>query len=226
MSIEIPVIDIEFYRKKIQCEIISYFNNEKQFSFLDKNHIKLLYELYDKFFLNNECEKLIKEKKYKLEFKVGYGKKRIGYCKRLDRQTYLISISNMLTKLNFNNKLNINGIDVDNRLDALLILFEHELIHLYMFLKGWYDIKDKYYLPHGKLFKTLVRRLFGHTKVRHQLDENKQIKNKNDFNLKQKVCFDYKKAKKSGIIIKLNPKRAKILLDNNIIMLVPYSLLT
>ena len=67
-----------------------------------------------------------------------------------------------------------SGINCNNRVQCLLITFEHELCHLihYIFVDRDLAVKNRKYIEdHGELFKCLAKTLFYHNKQYHVLVE-------------------------------------------------------
>ena len=150
-----------------------------------------------------------------------------GKCRRTGVCTYNITISSdRLNKLLPGNisDVHVNGITPKDRVDALLLIFEHELIHAVLSI-----FKDDL-SGHDKLFKTIAKNLFGHVKSTHGIIDKKLDSPtqsiKNNFRVGDNVYFINKKNEKIlGRIIKINPKRAKV---NTItgVFAVPYNMLS
>ena len=97
------------------------------------------------------------------------------------------------------------GIRTGNSLEALLLVFEHELCHAIEF------ILFRKSSCKGKRFQTLAGNLFGHTESYHRLPTQKQIA-KQQFGLKpgDAVSFFYKERRMAGILYGIR-KRATVL---------------
>jgi hypothetical protein len=63
----------------------------------------------------------------------------------------------------------VGGLSAQNRLEALQLVLEHELIHVIEFIH-FHNSSCK-----GKRFKTMAYNLFGHTESYHRLPTNQQI---------------------------------------------------
>ena len=83
------------------------------------------------------------------------------------------------------------------------------------------------YSPHGRLFMCMTNRYFGHTDIKHYLNVEDVTNNlsKEDVRLSMKVKFKHKKTYIRGKVTKMNPKRARITLDNGGKFTVPYEVL-
>jgi hypothetical protein len=131
--------------------------------------------------------------------------------------------------------LQANGIPVHDRLDALLVVFEHELVHLMISISGFPDTSS-----HGPLFKALALNLFGQTTATHGLIVTPQAEiprsgsstptrppgsvSPSELQVGQTIRYKGKNGIVTGIIMKLNPKRARIR-SNEGDFDVPYSIL-
>jgi hypothetical protein len=100
------------------------------------------------------------------------------------------------------------GIDTDNSLEALLLIFEHELLHAVEFIiYGRSDCSKP-------RFKDTAKKLFGHTQSHHRLPTNKQIaKEKFGLTVGKKVSFMYEDRKVTGFISNIN-KRATVMVPD------------
>jgi len=123
--------------------------------------------------------------------------------------------------------LESGGIKIENRLHALMLIFEHELIHLIikMFL---YEEAD----CHGSIYRSLNSKFFGHTLYSHSLIPilKDQVISTNvvskDFTLDSQIIFLNKTGEQvHGKIIKLNPKNAIVLSMDNCKYSVPYGII-
>ena len=67
--------------------------------------------------------------------------------------------------------LTVNGLNVTNRVDAMMRVMEHELVHLALLTSGSKEHTNE---GHGPFFKAIVFALFGHITTTHDLkiDEN------------------------------------------------------
>lgn len=101
------------------------------------------------------------------------------------------------------------GIKTNSSLEALLLVFEHELCHAIEF------INYKKSSCKAQRFKTLAANLFGHTDSCHRLPTNRQIATqKLGLRIGDTVSFDSKGKRLTGIIYNIN-KRATVMVRNN-----------
>lgn len=219
--------EISQLRKKIKEELAIYGLTTNLNGWDDKN-LREMYNLYDKYFFNNEISQTIKETGSSIKFQTTSGKKAKigGWCRteKLTPQkktcTFTISFPkhmyiSLFTDPNIKSLKN-NGVICYDRLDCLQLTFEHELVHLIMQLYGQYkEIKGPgkmIYTSHGKLFQCFTKSYFGHTDFRHSLglgEASEQLSPKDAF-MGMKVSFKFKNDLITGKIIKLNKKSAKI----------------
>lgn len=204
------LLDINILKNNIMKELNITPNFETIPNILNK-----LFHLYDQEFFNNRITKIIEEKNIKLDF--CYNEKMTktgGRCSK-HKDEYKISISQQIILNTFKNgeKCHIsNGLECSNRLECLMNIFEHELIHFIIQITHGHIKADPIYKSHGKLFKQLVYTYFGHTETKHSLLHNlEKVGKKEDFKLDDIVTYKNKNGEMcTGKIIKLNPKRAII----------------
>lgn len=105
------------------------------------------------------------------------------------------------------NKL-VGGILTGNNLEALQLIFEHELCHVIEFI---------YYHKSNcsqERFKSLARNIFGHITSTHKLPTSKQIAAQNlGLNIGDTVFFDFEGKRLTGILYRIN-KRATVMVKN------------
>jgi len=103
----------------------------------------------------------------------------------------------------------VGGIEAGNSLEALQLVFEHELCHVIEF------INYKKSNCKGKRFKKLAENLFGHTESCHRLPTQRQIaRQKLGLNIGDMVSFEFKGKRMTGILYNIN-KRATIMVKNS-----------
>jgi predicted SprT family Zn-dependent metalloprotease len=100
------------------------------------------------------------------------------------------------------------GIKTNNSLDALQLVFEHELCHVIEFISFHNSNCNK------ERFKSIARNLFGHVQSYHELPTYKQIARQNyGFNIGDTVTFEFKDRKLEGVLYRIN-KRATIMVKD------------
>ncbi len=102
------------------------------------------------------------------------------------------------------------GIDTNNSLEALQLVFEHELCHVIEFI---YFKKSN---CKASRFKTIAGNLFGHTDSYHKLPTYKQIANeKLGIKIGDTVSFILSGSSHMGIIYNINKRATIMVRDNN-----------
>ena len=111
----------------------------------------------------------------------------------------------LLTKSNI-----VCGLKANSSLEALLLVFEHELCHVIEFL-----LFNKSSCK-GARFKVIAGNIFGHIDSYHKLPTNKQIANKvYGFKIGDSVVFEYKERKLTGFIYNINKRAVLLVPDKN-----------
>lgn len=101
------------------------------------------------------------------------------------------------------------GIKTSSSLEALQLVFEHELCHVIEF------IHFKKSSCRGERFKVMANNLFGHTESYHKLPTHRQIANqKLGINIGDTVSFTFEGKRLTGILYNIN-KRATVMVRNN-----------
>jgi len=178
--------------------------------------LQLLFELYDETFFQNWFQNHFNGKmKFSLSRKMtnSAGKtlcpKNISKIKPGDLVLEIrIGVDFFLYYGQLAKSNTVCGLKTTNSLEALLLVFEHELCHVLEFLLfGKSSCK-------GVRFKTMAGNMFGHTDSYHKLPTNKQIANK-VFGLKigDAVSFRHKERRLTGLLYNVN-KRAVVLVPD------------
>jgi hypothetical protein len=104
-----------------------------------------------------------------------------------------------------------NGLQFSNRLQCLQSVFEHESVHLAIFL--FCPLEGVGMGGHTQMFKRIALRLFGQTAYKHGLkagDAQENIERKATFRVGQRVSMLYKGATVIVQIIRINGKTASV----------------
>jgi hypothetical protein len=205
-------------RKAVVQELLKESANIKsgEINCISVSDLQILYKHYDRIFFNNWFGKNFKgqvlyELSKRMTKSAGITKcpKNISQLKPEQvRITITISVD-FLFKFDYldGSKL-VCGIETHNNLEALQIVFEHELVHVLEFL-----------LSHtsncrGQRFKDTARNLFGHTQSHHQIPTNREIASKKlGINIGDKVQFLFKDKRLYGVVANIN-KRATVMVAN------------
>ena len=203
----------------------SLFPNNKYPYFNDNKVLDDMFKYYDYYYFGNMIQYALNKTEGQIKFEFSDKMTSTGgTCSRTGICIYKIKISRKkLDEINTTNvnDMAVNGIIPRDKVDALQLIFEHELIHAVL------SIFVNEISGHGQLFKDIARNLFGHTKTTHTIGtKNKQtaIFNKSNLKVGQQIAFMMKKEKIYGNILKLNPKRAKISTAKGVYS-VPYDML-
>nr|QBK91626.1 MAG: SprT-like family protein [Pithovirus LCPAC302] len=182
------------------------------FNTFNPSDIEILFKLYNKLCFNGCFDNI------DIIFQISRSKNKIGeYICYKNKHTIKIS-SKICDLFDQEETLHCNGVLVHDRLGVLMSVLEHEIIHLYC------NVILKRKTTHGKIFRDTAFNFFSHTDFRHNLFSGTQL-DKKDCYIGMKVSFKLKSTDVIGVITKLNPKRAKIHIENTIYA-VPYCLLT
>lgn len=228
-----PEDQIDLRRKFIYNKCKDTWYNENN-NYLSPNQIKSMVQMYDAVFFGGLIESSLKRTHTYYKFDLSSAKTYAGAYKNKGN-AQIISISWPMFKKLFpsgSETYTSNGIVCRDRLEALQITLEHELIHMLVRLSQHLPEKiqkyDKVYSSHGQLFKDLVHAYFGHTGVTHGFHvPNENRKTKVHFKVSDRVQFhDAKGNVSQGKVVKLNPKKARVELDTKQTWNVPYSLLS
>lgn len=212
--------DINNTRTKISQLLIQSSDNIKSvnFSSISNNDLRLLFDLYDLLFFDNW-------------FKDNYkGQILFSLSKRMSRSAGLTICPRNISKIKQENviieiRIGINlifnyhstermkmvsGITSSSSLEALQLVFEHEICHLVEFLLY------KKSSCKNKRFKNIAHNLFGHTDSYHKLPTNTEIAVEQlGFKLGDEVSFNYKGKEKRGILYNIRKRAIIFVMDKN-----------
>jgi len=196
---------------------------------LNKKNIKESFKIFDKIYFENSISDNLKKINAKIYFKVNnrlYSTAgRCEYYHLNDKWEFGIVISSkIINNLFISNEksLKINGKKCYSKIDCYISLFQHELIHLIIYI---YCIsKGKKLGGHTSTFKKLAFNIFGHKEYKHNLlsgdaDELEKDELKFKSILKKGFLVKTKKIKNihyKGIIYNLTPKYVYIQLSNGL----------
>ena len=152
---------------------------------LTPTHLHSIFSLYDEIFFQGQITTRLKELNAKIRFYTSSRSSGMGGTCGVERAsgasptrtcTYYIDIAPNIISTIFRiypkGLLLAAGVGCEDRLECLLLIFEHELIHLLMELWAFADPSREpknIYAPHGKLFQCMARTYFGHTRFDHDL---------------------------------------------------------
>lgn len=173
----------------------------------------LLFYLYDEVFLNYYFKE-----KFKGQFKFSFSKQltsSAGITKcpknlsklKPEQYTFEIKISSnfLLDFYKADRDKKVSGYIVNNPLEAMMIVFEHELCHCIEYIESFKSSCKK------QAFKQMANNIFGHTEVVHALPTKREI-NILEYGFKpgDKVYFEFENKLICGIVSRIN-KRATVM---------------
>lgn len=180
--------------------------------------LKLLYQLYDEVFFENWFKD-----KYRGELK-------FSLSRRMTKSAGLTLCPKNINKIkpeelvieirigvdfffhydSVKESKSVGGIKTSNSLEALQLVFEHELCHVIEF------IHFKKSSCSGERFKALAGNLFGHTESYHKLPTYRQIANqKLGLNLGDTISFAFEGKTLTGILYNINKRATVMVQDKN-----------
>lgn len=205
-------------RKKVYSQLIILSENIKNgiITKISVQDLHLLFKLYDEIFLQSYFNDNL------------YGKIEFSLSKRMTssagKTIYPRNIKSLhLNDVNFEIRMAVNfflkfyetkgdkvvnGIIAKDALEALQLVFEHEICHLLELTLY------KQSSCSGKRFKGIANNIFGHTKSYHELPTGRQLANNYGVTVGKKVRFKHNNSTINGIITNIN-KRATIMVLND-----------
>lgn len=206
-------------RDLIKKNLYEQSKNIKSVDFIkiSDNDLFILYKLYDEIFL----ESWFKENfKGKIVFKMSRQLSKAAGNTKTKKNIYMLKPEDVEfeIKISINHLANmdkadrskfVGGIEVTNKLDSLMLVFEHELCHVIEFL-----IYKKSNCSKGN-FRNLICNLFGQIESTHKLVSNSEA-NYHEYGIRvgDRVTFEYGGQILHGIINKMN-KRAIVMSPSN-----------
>ena len=197
--------------KKIYLEIISESENidKGNFSAIAPADLYYMFKLYDLYFFGGFFGRNYKDKVFfrfsrrmtRSAGKVEFGKDEI-FTMVLSADLFFQSFGEV------KREIKVNGVVCRNRLEALMRVFEHEVIHIVeRIIFKTSDCKGEY-------FKILAYNIFGHTDTGHDLVVQAERAEKK-FSLKvgDEVSFEYNGEVCYGVISRIT-KRATVMVRN------------
>ncbi|WP_375561035.1 SprT-like domain-containing protein [Bernardetia sp. OM2101] len=187
------------------------------FGLVSNNDVKLIFELYDTYFFDNYFKenKVIDRMAFDFSKKMTSAGGKLMYYKvtkhnpiqfRMRISAYLIF--NSFKEQTNNKTINLAGFQTKNRLEALLHVIEHEIIHLIEFI-AFNDSSCK----KGN-FKKLANSIFGHTAFTHQLLTGKMEALKEyDLRVGDWVKFTFDGKSHTGVIHRITKRATVMALD-------------
>jgi len=202
-------------RERIKTKLYEESQNIKTVDFtkISDNDLYILYNLYDEIFLESWFKENFKGKiKFKMSRQLSKAagstktKKNIAAIKPIDIEFEIkISLNHLTNFDKIDRNKYVGGIEVKNKLDSLLLVFEHELCHVIEFLI--YKKSD----CNKENFRNLILNLFGQKETTHKLVSTREANyHEYGFMPGDKVIFENEGKEIIGFITKIN-KRATVM---------------
>lgn len=178
--------------------------------------VRVLFDLLDGVFFEGLCRRTIAERGALLGFRLARRMTTAGgrcaHWRKDGIEHYEIAISTHVMFENFNGDVArdvvVNGLPCRNRLDCLIRIMEHEMVHLIEFLLwGESDCSE------GRFFG-IVSRHFGHTETKHQMVTRRE-RAARVLNLRpgSRVQFEFDGQTLDGIVNRITT-RATVLVES------------
>ena len=184
---------------------------------LANSDLKLLFQLYDSIFLENYFQNSFQGKiTFALSARMTRNAGKLTYSKNIKIQPAQKEIYELKIGIDFffkyyqlNREKVVNGIKTADALQALQLVFEHEICHLI----EMHCFKES--SCRQERFKDIAKNIFGHTGSYHQLPTNREIAAaKYGFCIGDHICFTCDEIKYTGIIHSIN-KRATVMVPED-----------
>ncbi len=180
------------------------------FTAISTDDLQRLFELYDEHFFRRY---LTGEAGVKVSFRLSKRMTRSAGKTSYNQRdnSFVITLSTELlfqTFLDVDREIRVNGLACQDRLEAAMVVWEHETIHLL----EW--------LLHGTSscsqlrFRLMARRIFGHTDVTHQLvTRRERAQVRYGLQVGDRVKFDFDGTIRYGFIHRIT-KRATVMVND------------
>lgn len=212
--------EIEKKRESIRNELFSLSKNitSGKITRISNMDLSILFQLYDKYFFNHYFRNNFKDKIiFVLSKKLTTNAGSLSYHKNNksfspDKITYTLKIGvNFIFKYyTLNRNKPVSGIISKDALEALQLVFEHEICHLIEYhLLNYSSCKKVFFL-------TISNNIFGHKETFHALPSEKEIAYKK-YNLKigDEVYFKNNNITLKGIINRITKRATVMVPDKN-----------
>lgn len=180
--------------------------------------LKLLFQLYDEIFFENWFKD---EYKGKLKFSLSKRMTKSAGLTLCPKNIDIIKPEELVIEIRIGADFffhydsveggkTVGGVKTTNSLEALQLVFEHELCHVIEFLHFKESNCSR------ERFKALANNLFGHTESCHKLPTYRQIASqKLGLNIGDNVSFTFEGKKLEGILYNINKRATVMVRDKN-----------
>jgi hypothetical protein len=136
--------------------------------------LRILFDIYDDVFFDNEITTKLENLGQTIFFEATHRTSGVAGIITVGEDNYTIDISITILDMLFSEGKRGSplalGIGCDTRLECLMLLMEHQLVHLMMMVWDLYGREpEELYGEHGSLFKCASNKFFGHTNPHHDL---------------------------------------------------------
>jgi hypothetical protein len=209
-------INQRFEKVRQQVFIQSKQIKTDNFQVVSNDDVKLIFNLFDTYFFDNYFKEnnIIEKMAFDFSKKMTSAGGKLMYYKVTNQNPiqFRMRISAYLIFNSFKNNeakpVNLAGFETKNRLEALMHVIEHEIIHLIEFL-AFNDSSCK-----KDNFKKLANSIFGHTAFTHSLLTGKMEALKEyDLRIGDWVDFSFDGKKYKGFIQKITKRATVMALD-------------
>jgi len=185
---------------------------------ISNSDLKLLFELYDRCFFKNVFRDSFKGKfKFSLSRRMTKSAGKTICPKNIDEINPEELVIEIRIGVDFffqygvvDGSKTVCGIKTQNSLEALQLIFEHEMCHVLEYLCFGKSNCS------GERFKVIAGNFFGHSESYHKLPTYRQIaKQKLGLNIGDKVSFTFEGKKMSGILYNINKRATVMVRDKN-----------
>ena len=188
-----------------------------QFDTFSGRDLRLVFDLYDQYFFSRQLRHLLDGSGSNISFDVSTRMTSAGASIRKVparapdvAPAYRITASAPVLFASFNGTratFEVNGVSCRDRLEALQVLMEHEIVHLCEFILWGTS-------SHAKRFKEMAHGVFGHTDFRHMLiTARQQAETRFGVRVGDLVTFVFDGRRVSGQVTRIT-KRATVLVPN------------
>lgn len=174
--------------------------------------LKELYRAYDAVFFDGQLATQLQDRlKFSLSTRMTKAAGKTIYTKKAENRQYEIRIG-VDFLFNFDalqREKNVAGLVVENSLEALMLVFEHELVHV-LETEAYGTTNCK-----GKRFQKMAAQLFGHTSSYHALPSQREVIYEiSGYKPGDQISFNYNGKKLKGTIHSIN-KRATVMVKDS-----------
>jgi hypothetical protein len=198
--------------REIYHEILASSKNINQGNFtrIGSNDLRTIFELYDRSFFDNYFTTNYDKKiSFQLSKRMTSAGGKTIY--RKGTKTFEIGLSTTLIFQSFHDidrEVKVNGIVCHDRVEAVMRIFEHEIIHLLEFA-----LFEKSSCSQPQ-FKMLSRNIFNHSDVTHQLiTPGERAHKKYNLRVGDRVAFRLNGQTYNGVLARIT-KSATVMVNN------------